>query len=202
MTTLTAQDVERLAALAEKATPGPWFVGTMDGVPEEATNVRNGDSEGPRVASCFGAYRAHIATANADFIAACDPQTILALCSLALRGMEREGEAVAWRSTEVVTVTDEMVEAAANSIYPHAMKSNDRRIRDRHLKEARAALEAALSAAPGVSDADRYRVIRDHAEEGEWWRLVFDPDNGEEPRLLQGAELDAAINEFIAAKAR
>jgi hypothetical protein len=50
-----------------------------------------------------------------------------------------------------------------------------------------------------AQDVERLAAL---AEEGGWWRLVFDPDNGEEQRLFQGAELDAAINEFIAAKAR
>lgn len=69
-------DIDRLIALCEKATPGPWTHDTTD---NHGTMIRAAD--GQSLAECWmrGTQWPH--RDNAAFIAACDPQTILALCA-------------------------------------------------------------------------------------------------------------------------
>lgn len=66
--------VERLERLAEKATPGPWKV--QDDF-DWAFAAAKDDAP---IGECYG-KTAKRAQRNADFIAACDPQTILTLCT-------------------------------------------------------------------------------------------------------------------------
>lgn len=86
--TLTSIDLDRLEELASKATPGPWCVDNLakvrsrlDGGKGLIANVSDGHYTLPReVEGCLG---------NADFIAALDPQTVLALIER-LRRAEKE----------------------------------------------------------------------------------------------------------------
>jgi hypothetical protein len=77
---LTAEELDRLEALAHKATPGPYHIGSGD---HWAREVR---SQATAVAWC-GAFPVSEAHANARHIAACDPQTILALVEMARRAV-------------------------------------------------------------------------------------------------------------------
>jgi hypothetical protein len=71
--------VARLRALAEKATPGPWTAHTYRTVTDVA-----GPNARRQIVHWMGFDGNGIARrqnhANARYIAACDPQTILALC--------------------------------------------------------------------------------------------------------------------------
>lgn len=88
MTTPTTleQKARELAELAKKATPGPWDFRQarfpVDG--ETDCGILAGAAGGGAIAECFGRVKDTVrvnAVANAAFIAACDPQTILALCA-------------------------------------------------------------------------------------------------------------------------
>lgn len=83
MLTPTREQRERLRALALKATPGPWESVRKAGlctVREHGRRLMTGGRSVAAVAMCnrvVSSVNRH--KANAAFIAACDPQTILAL---------------------------------------------------------------------------------------------------------------------------
>ena len=86
---IDAARIAAIAAKAEKATPGPWrYVGD--------DNRLNGsvETEHGKVATVWnagGAAGRFIGQGrNGPCIAACDPQTVLALCALAAAALEAE----------------------------------------------------------------------------------------------------------------
>lgn len=83
---LTAEELDRLEAVARAATPGPWHQGSGD---HFARDVRS--SAGDSMAWC-GMFPARAAAANARHIATCNPQTILALVEMARRAQAAETE--------------------------------------------------------------------------------------------------------------
>lgn len=93
-------DLDGLAVLAQAATPGPWTADVL-GSEGYAVNAERPASDHRlrrrlRVARC-GHEEWETDKANAAFIAACDPDTILAL-----RERVREAEAERRRDTELI----------------------------------------------------------------------------------------------------
>jgi hypothetical protein len=95
---VTGPDTERIAALAEKATPGPWrvddelFVVSLAAEIDDESGMETFD-ESIHIAAQGHTYR------DAAFIAACDPQTVLALCADARLGARlREAAREVWAS--------------------------------------------------------------------------------------------------------
>jgi hypothetical protein len=80
---MTNIDLDGLAALAQAATPGPWVV-SLDGVYEADMSARITRVSG----------NPEVAHADAAFIAACDPDTILALVERA-KDADRQRAAIA-----------------------------------------------------------------------------------------------------------
>lgn len=95
MTPLTHEQIANLRALAEKATPGPWYVRGGYGV-GTSDHGRSGHCifSDPHLAIASTSYsdsmggypKSTEGIVNGEFIAACDPQTIIALCDAALPG--------------------------------------------------------------------------------------------------------------------
>lgn len=74
--------IDRLIALCEKATPGPWRVESGASDYPNVVLIDVDDGSDRYIVGNEGFYRCDGSDEhNADFIAACDPQTILALCA-------------------------------------------------------------------------------------------------------------------------
>ena len=84
---MTTPDLDRLEALAAAATPGPW-IAEYSG--EQGNCVIPHDAQSTREAVCV--TRLYRQYADAEFIAATDPDTIRALCALARRAEAAEAE--------------------------------------------------------------------------------------------------------------
>jgi hypothetical protein len=71
---MTTINIPRLMALASKATPGPW----RTSIPDDTLVI----AENEEIATAFGDYSIDHESmeANAAYIAAVDPTTVLALC--------------------------------------------------------------------------------------------------------------------------
>lgn len=108
---MTPADIARLRALAEKATPGPWAT-TRYSVGERMDKEFGVESACPeRLWGRFIAWMRdspHMgkieAEANAEFIAACDPQTVHALIAAAERAeaAERKLDRMAQRELDLM----------------------------------------------------------------------------------------------------
>jgi hypothetical protein len=83
MSDLTIAELDALEKLAEKATPGPWT--------SQYDNDVGPNDEGFWEFFSISGIGAQIHGSdqkdNADYIAACDPQTILRLCAMARKGV-------------------------------------------------------------------------------------------------------------------
>ncbi len=84
MTPITPSRLQQMIEAASKATPGPWEATYNDTI-----DIR--EQDGSRLAQCTMLYKGgscrrpiNDVEANAAHIAACDPQTIIALCRIAL----------------------------------------------------------------------------------------------------------------------
>jgi len=91
--TLSREEIRRVRALAKQAAPAPWFVvNENEGEQSPLWVIVNADfdkEETPDDAPIpLQAVLHYGAKADADFIAECDPETILALCDAAERGAE------------------------------------------------------------------------------------------------------------------
>lgn len=83
MKNLTANKVEKLRALAEKATAGPWTVESGNG--QYPNIVCEGKGFDRYVIGDEGFYRGDGKDwDNANLVAALDPETVKALCDIAL----------------------------------------------------------------------------------------------------------------------
>jgi len=70
---MTDLDIHRLAALAEAATPGPWWISTSDDTMISAKDAEIAQTQG-EYSQCWKGMEA-----DAAYIAAADPTTIMAL---------------------------------------------------------------------------------------------------------------------------
>jgi hypothetical protein len=100
---LTAADLDRISALAEKATPGPWkHVPKEDGKSFMSFAGPNGETIVAGCGCCQSPYGVsedcghtfynpcETDKSNAGLIAACDPDTVRALVAMARRSIELE----------------------------------------------------------------------------------------------------------------